>query len=68
MRSLERFCSERGLHKTSRLSAREVDAAVSDAVAKVGFVLVIRTMGRHILYHIIATDKILTRIMPYSSK
>ena len=37
VRSLERFCSTNGIHKTSRLSGQEVDAAVSDAIAKVCF-------------------------------
>ena len=35
VRSLERFCSAKGIHKTSRLSAQEVDTAVSDSIAKV---------------------------------
>ena len=35
VRSLQRFCSAKGIHKTSRLSAQEIDTAVSDSIAKV---------------------------------
>jgi len=35
VRSLERFCSTKGIHKISRLCEQEVDTAVSDAIAKV---------------------------------
>jgi len=35
VRSLERFCSAKGIHKTSRLCEQKVDTAVSDAIAKV---------------------------------
>ena len=35
VRSLERFCSTKGIHKTSRLSEPEIDTAVSDNITKV---------------------------------
>lgn len=35
IRSLERFCSNKGIHKTSRLSAGQIDEVVGEAVAKV---------------------------------
>ncbi len=35
VRSVQRFCTEKNIHKTSRLAAQEVDKVVSDAVAKV---------------------------------
>lgn len=35
VRSLQRFCQEKDIHKTSRLKSTEVDAAVADAIAKV---------------------------------
>ena len=35
LRSIERFCAEKNIHKTSRLSNTEVEQAVSEAVAKV---------------------------------
>ena len=35
IRSIERFCQEKGIHKTSRLSQVEVTQAVGEAVAKV---------------------------------
>ncbi len=35
IRSLERFCSAKGIHKTARLSTQQLDQAVADAVAKV---------------------------------
>ena len=35
LRSIERFCAEKNIHKTSRLSNNEVEQAVSEAVAKV---------------------------------
>lgn len=37
VRSLQRFCSEKNIHKTSRLGAQEVDVVVADAVAKVSY-------------------------------
>ena len=37
VRSLERFCSAKGIHKTSRLSEPEIDTAVSDNITKVSF-------------------------------
>ena len=35
IRSIERFCEEKGIHKTSRLSQAEVEHAVAAGVAKV---------------------------------
>ena len=35
IRSIERFCEEKGIHKTSRLSQAEVQHAVAASVAKV---------------------------------
>lgn len=35
IRSLERFCSENNIHKTARLSAQQVDNAVSSAITQV---------------------------------
>lgn len=35
IRSIERFCHEKGIHKTSRLSDEAVEQVVSEAVAKV---------------------------------
>ena len=35
IRSMERFCSVKGIHKSSRLSKQQLDEAVSDAIAKV---------------------------------
>ena len=35
VRSIQRFCHEKGIHKTSRLSAAAVEHVVSKAVAKV---------------------------------
>ena len=35
VRSLERFCSVKGIHKTARLSTQHLDEVVSDAIAKV---------------------------------
>jgi len=34
VRSLERFCSAEGIHKTARLSELELDEAVAGAIAK----------------------------------
>ena len=35
VRSIERFCSEKGIKKMSQLSDREVDMIVSEAIAQV---------------------------------
>ena len=35
IRSIERFCQEKGIHKTSRLSQTEIKEAVAAGVAKV---------------------------------
>ena len=39
VRSLQRFCSEKGIHKTARISEQELDRVVADAVAKVNHAL-----------------------------
>ena len=36
-RSLERFCSLKGIHKTSRLSDQELDTAVDEHITKVSY-------------------------------
>ena len=35
VRSIERFCSDKGIHKTSRPCSEDLDRAVTDAVAQV---------------------------------
>lgn len=35
VRSLERFCSERDIHKTPRIRSDDLDVAVDDAIKKV---------------------------------
>ena len=35
IRSVERFCQEKGIHKASRLSQAEVEQVVAEGVAKV---------------------------------
>ncbi len=35
IRSLQRFCSDKGIHKTAQASTEAVDDAVVEAVAKV---------------------------------
>lgn len=35
VRSIERFCHEKKIHKTSRLCSTDLDTAISDAIAKV---------------------------------
>ena len=35
VRSIERFCGEKNIHRTSRLKAPEVDVVVAGAIAKV---------------------------------
>lgn len=37
VRSLERFCAAKNIHRTSRLKAKEVDSVVAGAVSKVCF-------------------------------
>ena len=39
IRSLQRFCQEKNIHKTSRVTDQELDEAVSNAVSKVCFLL-----------------------------
>ena len=40
VRSLERFCSSKGISKTARVNTERLDEAVSDAVAKVWMLIV----------------------------
>ena len=35
IRSIQRFCQEKNIHKTSRVTDQELDEVVSDAVARV---------------------------------
>ena len=35
IRSLQRFCSDRDIHKTARIQCDDLDAAVEDAIEKV---------------------------------
>ena len=35
IRSIQRFCQEKNVHKTSRVTDQELDEAVSDAVSRV---------------------------------
>ena len=35
IRSIQRFCQEKNIHKTSRVTEQELDEAVSDAVSRV---------------------------------
>ena len=37
VRSLQNFCSEKDIHKTSRVSSEDLDQAVADAIAKVNY-------------------------------
>lgn len=39
LRSLERFCSAKGIRKQQKVTGEELDAAVSDAVSKVGYAM-----------------------------
>ena len=42
-RSVRRFCQEKNIHKTSRMSAPEVNSAVQEAVLKVSVCGCVRT-------------------------
>ena len=41
VRSIQRFCKEKNIHKTSRLSASEVKSAVQEAVLEVNEPLIL---------------------------
>ena len=46
IRSIGRFCSANGIHKTSRFTSVELDSAVSGAIAKV---ITIVCFGGHLV-------------------
>jgi hypothetical protein len=51
VRSIERFCSDKDIHKTSRLSTEDLDGAVTGAVAQVG-----PTYGRKTMKGLLASQ------------